>query len=134
LLLFLVASFLYLFLFVMPNEGAGCRSGYGVTVTEFVSDRGSGRGALGGTVLAGFARARGEDRLACRRKRWQALAEERAFESSRALFNHRTTPIARFALPDWSKTITRAEATQRRVSADTLPGAQGCAGARRRSP
>ena len=57
-------SLLRLVLFVMPNEGDGCRSGASVAVTDFVSDDGSCRGTLGGIVLTRLVRACGENRLA----------------------------------------------------------------------
>jgi hypothetical protein len=60
----IIAAFLRLVLFVMPYEGAGCRSGAGVPVTDFVSDDGTRRGALGGIVLTRLVLACGENRLA----------------------------------------------------------------------
>jgi hypothetical protein len=59
-----IAAFLCLVLFVVPDEGAGCSSCAGVSATDFVSDYGPGRGALAGRVLIRFVRAGCEDRLA----------------------------------------------------------------------
>jgi hypothetical protein len=89
--------------FMMPYEGAGCRSCDGVAATDFVSHHSPGSGTLGGIVLTRFVRAGGEDRLARSESHGEPQLEK-------SLANHRDLPAERhenadrrFALPKCRK-------------------------------